>query len=155
MLTQSTHTIPASPDAVAAAMDRDSFLLARARHDPAHVSATVLRPGPLEVRVESTMHARSRTGAIDRTRQETSTLIYRWGPDRRTIRWVWSGNTVVPIEVEGTWTLAPALVGTRLRSEVRVTVRAPLVGRLVEGIVNRHLEAAEAALGTDVAGHLV
>jgi len=154
MLRQSTHTLPARPDAVAAAMDRDAFLLARARHDPAHVSAKVLRPGPLEVRVESTMHARSRTGAIDRTRQETSTLAYRWSPDRRTVRWVWSGNTVVPVAVEGTWTLSPEAAGTRLHSEVRVTVKARLLGRLIEGIVARQTEAAEAALGADVAAYL-
>jgi hypothetical protein len=150
----STHRLSASPDAVATAMDTDGFLLARATHDPAHISAAVVRLGAGQVRVDSTMHARSKTGTIDRSRTDTSAITYVWEADRRTVRWTWTGRTVIPVEVRGTWSLHADGAGTRLESEIDVSVKARLVGRLVEGIVARQLEAAEAALPGDVQAHL-
>lgn len=150
----SIHHLAASPAAVAAAMDTSAFLLARAAHDPAHVSSHVARMGSLEVRVESQMHARSRTGSIDRSRRETSCLSYCWAGDRRSVQWTWTGTTVVPVEVRGTWTLSAEGTGTRLRSVTEVTVKARLVGRLVEGIIARQLESAEAALPRDIQDQL-
>ncbi len=154
MRTTRTHSLTAATDAVATAMDTDGFLLARATHDPAHISARVVRMGPGRVRVESTMHARGKTGSIDRTRQETSSITYEWDSARRTLRWIWTGRTVIPVEVRGTWSLEPDGGGTRLSSEVEVTVKARLVGRLVEGIVSRQLSIAEDALPGDVQTHL-
>lgn len=146
----STHLLSASPDAVAAAMDTDGFLLARATHDPAHISAAVVRLGPGQVRVDSKMHARSKTGAIDRSRTDTSAITYAWDAKRRTVRWTWTGKTVIPVEVRGTWSLHADGARTRLESEIDVTVKARFVGKLVEGIVARQLAAAEDALPGDV-----
>ena len=154
MHTSRTHRLAAMPDAIARAMDTDGFLLARATHDPAYISASVVRLGTGRVRVDSRMHARGKTGAIDRSRQETSDITYTWDAGGRTVRWTWTGKTVIPVEVKGTWTLEPDASGTRLRSEVEVTVKARLVGKLVEGIVSKQLAAAEDALPSDVQAHL-
>jgi YD repeat-containing protein len=154
MRTTRIHSLTAAPDAIASAMDTDGFLLARATHDPAYISARVVRLGPGRVRVDSTMHARGKTGSIDRSRQESSGITYDWDAARRTVRWTWTGKTVIPVEVRGTWSLEPAGSGTRLRSEVEVKVKARLVGKLVEGIVSKQLSSAEDALPGDVRAHL-
>lgn len=154
MRTTRVHRLTAAPDAIAAAMDTDGFLLARATHDPAHISAAVVRLGPGRVRVDSTMHGRGKTGSIDRSRRETSGITYEWDAARRTVRWTWTGKTVIAVEVRGTWSLEADGPGTRLRSEVDVKVKARLVGKLVEGIVSKQLASAEDALPADVEAHL-
>ena len=65
-----------------------------------------------------------------------------------------NASTVVPVEVRGTWTLSTEGTGTRLCSVTEVTVKARLVGRLVEGIIARQLESAEAALPRDIQDQL-
>lgn len=149
-----SHHVPAPIDAVAAAMDSDAFLLARAKHDPAYVSARVERPGPGRARVVSTMYSRNKVGVINKKKTEESALEYTWSADRRTLRWVWEGDTVIKVVVNGTWSLAESGGSTRIDSKVDVEVKARFVGRVVEGIVSSQLETAEAALGADVKAHL-
>lgn len=149
-----SHHVPASVEAVAAAMDTDAFLLARAKHDPACVSARVERSGPGRARVVSTMYSRNKVGVINKKKTEELALEYTWAADRRTLRWRWQGDTVIKVVVDGTWSLAADGSGTRIDSRVDVDVKARLVGRMVEGIVSGQLEAAEAALGADVEAHL-
>ena len=99
--------------------------------------------GRLVQAAELTEFARTRTGGVDRTRTEPATTTYTWDLVTRRCTWQYLGPQRGYIRLGGSMRLEPAGDETTLHAGFEVEVSVPLIGRVIEGVVLKEIDAFE------------
>jgi hypothetical protein len=138
-----TSRFPVSPEAVLQALTNPALLEAQQRQQGAARARVTerLREGPRLVQeVEADEYARTLTG-IDKTRTERAVTTYEWDLSERRCTWRYAGPHGDRVRVGGSLRVLPAAGGAELHSEITVSVRVPLIGRVIERRIVSQIEA--------------
>jgi hypothetical protein len=86
-----------------------------------------------------TQHARGKTG-IDRSRTEQAVTTYEWDLGKRTASWTYKDPHSDRVTVRGTTRVEPDGARSRVRDEIFLEVRVPLIGGQIEKLIIKEIE---------------
>ena len=144
------HKVDAPTAEVIDALRKGGLHVARARRDQGCVAARCVPREPHGFDVETESYRRKPTGGLDRSQTERAVQRFRWDKDGRTLRWTWSGPGDDRVQLSGRLCVLGEEGGSRVESEVDITVDIPLVHRMIEGLVAREMSASEATFVEDL-----
>lgn len=136
-------TYPVDPDRMVRVLSHPDVLVQQ-KLDQGAVEAEVVElertEGRLVQRVDTVEYHRGMTG-VDKSKQVPAETRYEWDLTGRRCRWRYLGERGEKVRLEGRMQVAAHADGVEVVSDFEVQVRAPIIGRAIESIIVRELEA--------------
>ncbi len=141
---RNTDHLDAPPERVAALFCSEQFLVRAhaAREEVASARYEVLEESDrgLTIAVRCEQYRRKITGGLDRLHTDSTAIIYRWDRSSNRAEWQFEGPDADKIRIGGVTTFEPEGANTRVVETVAVSVRLPLIGRLIERVVGKSID---------------
>ena len=141
---RNTDHVSASPEKVAELFCSEEFLVRAhaAREEVASARYEVVEDSErgLIIAVRCEQYRRKKTGGLDRIHTDSTAIIYRWNRGSNRAEWRFEGHDADKIQIGGGTAFEPDGANTRVVEVVRVDVRLPLIGRLIERVVGKSID---------------
>ena len=136
-------TYPAEPDRMVRVLSHPEVLVQQ-KLDQGAIEAIVTElersEAKLVQRVDTVEYHRGMTG-VDRSKQVPAETHYDWDLTQRRCRWRYLGERGERVRLEGRIAVTAHPEGSEVESNFEVQVRAPIIGRAIEGVIVRELQA--------------